>query len=62
MAYFFLVQFINTLDNPVVGIGQNDMVFLSGFLMNTSEALIRIGLNLIFQIIPFTSKGLLGKL
>ena len=28
----------------------------------TSEALVRIGLNLIFQIIQFTSKGLLGKL
>ena len=34
MAYFFLVQFINTLDNPVLGIGQNDMVFLSGLVMN----------------------------
>jgi len=34
MAYFFLVQFINTLNNPVVGIGQNDLVFLSGFVMN----------------------------
>jgi hypothetical protein len=28
----------------------------------TSEALVRIGLNLIFQTIQFTSKGLLGKL
>jgi hypothetical protein len=34
MAYFFLVQFLNTFDNPVVGIGQNDRVFLSGFVMN----------------------------
>jgi hypothetical protein len=34
MAYFFLVQFLNTLDNLVVGIRQNDMVFLSGFVMN----------------------------
>ena len=29
---------------------------------STSEALVRIGLNLIFQTIQFTSKGLLGKL
>ena len=34
MAYFFLVQLLNTLDNPVVGIRQNDRVFLSGFVMN----------------------------
>jgi len=33
MAYFSLVQFLNTLDNPVKGHGQNDSVFLSGFVM-----------------------------
>jgi hypothetical protein len=31
-------------------------------LSAASEALVRIGLNLIFQTIQFTSKGLLGKL
>jgi hypothetical protein len=34
MAYVLLVQSINTLDNPFVGIGHNVMVFLGGFLVN----------------------------
>ena len=33
MAYFSLIQFLNTLDNPVEGLGQNDSVFLSRFVM-----------------------------
>jgi len=32
-----------------------------GEVDGTSEALVRIGLNLIFQTIQFTSKGLLGR-
>jgi hypothetical protein len=34
MAYFVLVQVLDSFDNPVVGIGQNDMVFLSGYILN----------------------------
>jgi hypothetical protein len=31
MAYFSLVQILNTLNNPVEVLGQNRTVFLSGF-------------------------------
>ena len=34
MTYYFLIQFLNTLNNPVIGIGQIDMVFVSRFVTN----------------------------